>query len=81
MTELGLFGLPTLKTSKRNLANGATSEDPLNRNFIAQRPNQIWLTDITEHPTREGKLYCCVVLVLRDGQPDHVDDIENEHLP
>ena len=62
MTELGLFGLPTLKTNKRNLANGATSEDPLNRNFIAQRPNQIWLTDITEHPTREGKLYCCVVL-------------------
>jgi transposase InsO family protein len=25
-------------------------------------PNQLWLTDITEHPTREGKLYCCVVL-------------------
>ena len=62
MTELGLFGLPTLKTNKRNLANGATSEDLVNRNFIAQRPNQIWLTDITEHPTREGKLYCCVVL-------------------
>ena len=20
------------------------------------------MTDITEHPTREGKLYCCVVL-------------------
>jgi transposase-like protein len=25
-------------------------------------PNQLWVTDITEHPTREGKLYCCVVL-------------------
>ena len=62
MTELGLFGLPTLKTGKRNLVNDVTSEDPLNRSFIAQRPNQIWLTDITEHPTREGKLYCCVVL-------------------
>jgi putative transposase len=22
----------------------------------------MWATDITEHPTREGKLYCCVVL-------------------
>jgi putative transposase len=22
----------------------------------------LWVTDITEHPTREGKLYCCVVL-------------------
>ncbi len=24
-------------------------------------PNQVWLTDITEHPTREGKLYLCAV--------------------
>ena len=22
----------------------------------------MWVTEITEHPTREGKLYCCVVL-------------------
>ena len=51
MTELGLLGLRTLKTGKRNLVNDATSEDLVNRNFIAQRPNQIWLTDITEHPT------------------------------
>ena len=27
-------------------------------------PNELWLTDITEHPTKEGKLYCCVVLDL-----------------
>src|SRR5262249_5777581 len=25
-------------------------------------PDRLWVTDITEHPTREGKLYCCVVL-------------------
>lgn len=25
-------------------------------------PDALWVTDITEHPTREGKLYCCVVL-------------------
>ena len=32
-------------------------------------PNELWLTDITEHPTREGKVYCCVVLrpVLTQG--------------
>lgn len=24
-------------------------------------PNQVWLTDISEHPTREGKLYLCAV--------------------
>jgi len=29
--------------------------------FNAAGPNQVWLTDITEHPTREGKLYLCSV--------------------
>ena len=24
-------------------------------------PNRLWLTDITEHPTLEGKLYLCAV--------------------
>ena len=28
----------------------------------ASGPNELWLTDITEHPTREGKVYCAVVL-------------------
>jgi len=27
--------------------------------FVAAAPNQVWLTDITEHPTGEGKLYLC----------------------
>jgi transposase InsO family protein len=30
--------------------------------FVRERPNQLWVTDITEHPTREGKVYCAVVL-------------------
>ena len=29
--------------------------------FTAKGPNQVWLTDITEHRTREGKLYLCAV--------------------
>jgi transposase InsO family protein len=29
--------------------------------FTATAPNAKWLTDITEHPTREGKLYLCAV--------------------
>lgn len=29
--------------------------------FKAAGPNQVWLTDITEHHTREGKLYLCAV--------------------
>jgi putative transposase len=34
----------------------------VDRQFSRSGPNQLWVTDITEHPTREGKLYCAVVL-------------------
>ena len=27
----------------------------------ASQANQVWVTDITEHPTKEGKLYFCAV--------------------
>jgi len=36
-------------------------DDLVRREFTADRPNQLWLTDITEHPTAEGKLYLCAV--------------------
>ena len=29
--------------------------------FTAPAPDVVWLTDITEHPTAEGKLYCCAI--------------------
>ena len=36
-------------------------EDLVERDFTAPGPNRLWLTDITEHPTGEGKLYLCAV--------------------
>jgi putative transposase len=36
-------------------------DDLVDRQFTAAGPNQLWLTDITEHPTGEGKLYVCAV--------------------
>lgn len=39
-----------------------TAEDLVQRKFTATARNQLWCTDITEHPTREGKVYCCCVL-------------------
>ncbi|WP_313504959.1 hypothetical protein [Corynebacterium variabile] len=29
--------------------------------FVAERVNELWLVDITEHKTAEGKLYACAV--------------------
>jgi putative transposase len=39
----------------------AVHDDLVNRDFSAPAPNVTWLTDITEHPTAEGKLYCCAI--------------------
>jgi putative transposase len=64
MRQLGIRGLPGPKKRRVNLVNAATEEDLVQRNFVATRPNEVWLTDITEHPTREAKVYCCVVLDL-----------------
>ncbi len=61
MAEGRLQGLPT-RRQRRNLVSVATAEDLVCRDFNRDRPNQLWLTDITEHPTREGKVYCCVVV-------------------
>jgi putative transposase len=33
----------------------------LTHQFVAGAPNEVWLTDITEHPTGEGKLYLCAI--------------------
>jgi len=35
--------------------------DLVDRKFTATKPNLIWLTDITEHQTGEGKLYLCAI--------------------
>jgi len=36
-------------------------DDLVERRFKADRPDRLWLTDLTEHPTSEGKLYLCAV--------------------
>ncbi|MFJ8201073.1 IS3 family transposase [Streptomyces sp. NPDC096152] len=38
------------------------------RNFTADGPNRLWLTDITEHATGEGKLYLCAVKDVYSGR-------------
>ena len=50
-------------TTRRNPAHPA-APNLLRRNFSAQRPNQIWLADITYIPTQEGWLYLAAVLDL-----------------
>ena len=53
----GATGRPTWRHAKPD----QVAADLVDRNFTRPGPNQLWVTD-TEHPTREGKLYCAVVL-------------------
>jgi transposase InsO family protein len=51
-------------SKKRGLARKAgppVHDDLVARQFTAGRPDRTWLTDITEHPTAEGKLYLCAI--------------------
>jgi len=54
-----VFGKP--KTRKSSKPGTPAHDDLVRRVFTASEPNQIWLTDITEHWTGEGKLYLCAV--------------------
>jgi putative transposase len=64
MREAGIQGL------YRRRRRGCTVRDPdaqacpdlVNRDFSADEPNRLWITDITEHPTGEGKVYCAAVM-------------------
>lgn len=47
---------------RRSVPGAPTADDLVDRLFVRDRPNQLWVTDITEHPNHEGKVYCAVVL-------------------
>ena len=56
------IGSRTTKKGRRGagkLPGAPVSDEPVPRVFSASEPDELWLTDIAEHPTAEGKLYCC----------------------
>jgi putative transposase len=62
MRRAGLQGVTGRPKFRRGLPPAATAGDLVQRQFARAGPDQLWVTDITEHPTREGKLFCAVVL-------------------
>ena len=61
MREAGIQGLYR-RRYRRGPTGPATEDDLVKRNFTVEAIDRLWLTDITEHPTNEGKLYCAAVL-------------------
>lgn len=66
MAKHGIQGWPRKKRGRlgRQSYRPPGIRNHLERNFSALEPDTKWVTDITEIPTQEGKLFLCVVLDL-----------------
>jgi transposase InsO family protein len=49
------------KTRKLAKVHTPAHDDLVKRRFCADTLDHLWLGDITEHPTKEGKLYLCAI--------------------
>jgi putative transposase len=64
MGELGLEGVRRGKTHRTTTPDAATPRptDPVERDFSAQRPNQLWVADLTYVATWSGFVYMALVI-------------------
>lgn len=61
-SEMGIFSaFVKRKRGKGGLVGPPVRDDHVRRDFSADDRDRLWLTDITEHPTGEGKVYLCAV--------------------
>lgn len=61
MARAAIKGLPGARRL-RPRHETPTAVDLVERRFTREAPNRLWVTDITEHLTYEGQVYCAVVL-------------------
>ena len=60
------------RTKKYNSYKGEITpavENIVNRDFHAEKPNQKWITDITEFSIKSGKVYLSPIIDCLDGMP------------
>jgi putative transposase len=60
-TQQRLWSVHAKKRGLSHKPGPPVHDDLVERSFTADATNRLWLTDITEHPTGEGKLYLCAV--------------------
>lgn len=67
MSDLGLVAKAKKKFKKANVAaanDPKIKDNELNRHFTVSYPNQVWVGDITEIKTQQGKLYLAAYIDL-----------------
>lgn len=63
MRQAGIAGVYRRKAAGgRPKPAGRVSADLVDRQFDTDRPDRLWMADITEHPTGDGTVYLAVVL-------------------
>jgi putative transposase len=56
-----IWSVHSRKRGRHRVPGPPVHDDLVLREFDAAAPNDVWFTDITEHPTAEGKLYLCAI--------------------
>lgn len=57
----GIFSVFGKKRGRTPMTCPPVHDDLVQRGFTSDKLNRLWLKDITDHPTAEGKLYLCAV--------------------
>lgn len=60
-SENRLWSTLSKKRGLNRKAGPPVHDDLVQRAFTAKKPDELWLTDITEHRTDEGKVYLCAI--------------------
>jgi transposase InsO family protein len=60
-TQQRLWSVHSRKRGLSRRPGPPVHDDLVQRHFRTERPDRLWLTDLTEHPTAEGKLYLCAI--------------------
>ena len=68
-----ILGLQSVQRSKRKYTSykgtiGKIADNLLNRDFNAEKPNQKWVTDVTEFKVNDEKLYLSPIIDLFNGE-------------
>ena len=59
---------PTPRQHGARDPDAGRTADLVNQQFTVDAPNRLWITDVTEHRTLEGKVYCVVFAALWAGR-------------
>ena len=64
MKQAGISGVSKLKRVRTTLRDDTADRPPdlVDREFTAERPNALWVTDLTYVPTWSGMVYACFII-------------------